>query len=191
MSRGRPFYFRMLRVRHLNAGPLVAIALFEGSVALGLLLALADLVSGWGIIAIPVAVALVVKLNDAIAGAFIRPLAYAQLRTPRLGEAAAVGRSPVPRASHPTTWIDDDDAVADPAARPSPGPSAPVAEGRAVPRGVAAVPEANRIGARPTPGEPAGAEAEPPASYEVTAPVDIRTDGADGRTRGNQGRFAT
>lgn len=93
----RPVYFRLLRIRHLNTRPWVTFVLFEGSIAVGVLLALADIVSQWGVIAVPVAVAAMVKLNDVVAAAQSEPLAAAQLRTPRLQPAAAVGRSPVPR----------------------------------------------------------------------------------------------
>ena len=43
--------------------------------ALGILLALAELVSWWGVLVLPVTVAVMVKLNDVVAGALTRPVA--------------------------------------------------------------------------------------------------------------------
>lgn len=150
----RPFYFRMLRLRHLRPRPSVTFLLFEGSVGLSVLLAFADIVSWWGAFAIPAAVAVMVKLNDIVAGALIRPLAAAQLRTPRLLDGFAMGRSVVPRPSRLTTDIGTDDAVADPDARP---PA----------RGVAPVPSLDHVrGRRPMPG---AREPEPPVPVLETA----------------------
>jgi len=66
--RRRPLYARMLRLRHLKLRPALAFLFLEGSIATGVLLALADIVNGWGIVAVPVAVAAMVKLNDVLAG---------------------------------------------------------------------------------------------------------------------------
>ena len=198
MSRRRPpLYFRLLRVRHLRFGPLTLFLLFEGSIALALLLYLAEIVDEWGLIAIPVVVAIMVKLNDAVAGALIRPLALAQLRTPRPSEQPALGRSPVPRPSYLTRDIDLDDAVPSADARPSPQP-----EASGVARGIAQVPEENLLGGRrrPAPGIPESdsirehsGELESIEHAELGSdPTDEsgpRPDGADRRSRGNQGRF--
>jgi hypothetical protein len=136
----RPLYFRLLRVRHLKARPWAVFLLFEGSIGLGVLLALAEIVSWWGVLAVPVAIAAMVKVNDVLAGALREPLADAQLRTPRLVARRASGLAGVPSTSRPTAPIDDDDAVADPAAmpdRPEParGPAEPTLyRGAAAPR---------------------------------------------------------
>jgi hypothetical protein len=45
----------------------------EGSVALGLFIALADLASAWVVLALPVAAALAVKYNDVVAGLLAAP----------------------------------------------------------------------------------------------------------------------
>jgi hypothetical protein len=204
--RKRPLYFRLLRVRHLTVRPTTLFLLFEGSITLALLLYLADVVDEWGILAIPVVVAIMVKLNDSVAGALIRPLALAQLRTPRPSEEPAVGRSPVARPSYPTSWIDLDDAQPSDAARPSPGDD-PVSSlaGPGVARGVAPVPDANLVETRrrPAPGVPADERApdwEPgEAEYlEVGEPDEgldlgdepVRPDGGDRFNRGNTGRFS-
>jgi hypothetical protein len=60
----RPIYVRLLRLRRLRPRPMLCFALFEGSVALGLLLALSELV-WWGFgAALPFVVAATVKLLD-------------------------------------------------------------------------------------------------------------------------------
>jgi hypothetical protein len=169
----RPLYFRLLRVRHLKARPWVVFLLFEGSVALGALLALAEIVNWWGVLAVPVAVGAMVKVNDAVVGAMLLPLADAQLRTPRIIPRRASGFAGVPRPSRLTTLIDDDDAVPDPAARPD------VAQPRY--RGTASV-------RRPQPGSP---DPEPPipdhAPVETVSGPVSRPDGVGRR---NQRRFS-
>jgi hypothetical protein len=189
----RPLYFRLLRVRHLRVRGWVSFLLFEGSFALGALLMLAEMADYWAIVAVPVAVAAMVKVNDVVARALLEPLGDAQLRTPGVFPRRARGFSPMPRPSRTTTWFPPDDAVADPAARPD----APV-------RGVA--PAASVAAARrrrPRPGirepeppmyDPAPVETivtNPPATgvdEEPTTPD--RSDGPGHRSRGNQGRFA-
>jgi hypothetical protein len=64
----RPLYARALRLKHITPGGLLCFVFLEGAVALGVLLALAELVSWWGVIVLPLTVALMVKLNDVIAG---------------------------------------------------------------------------------------------------------------------------
>jgi hypothetical protein len=81
----RPFYARMLRLRYLAPSGFLCFVFLEGAVALGFLLALAELVSWWGVLVLPIAVALMVKLNDAVTGALIRPAP----------EAAPLGTIPV------------------------------------------------------------------------------------------------
>lgn len=68
----RPLYVRMLRLKHIAPSGLLCFVFLEGSIALGLLLALAELVSWWGVLVLPVMVALMVKLNDVIAGSLTR-----------------------------------------------------------------------------------------------------------------------
>ncbi|GAA4962125.1 hypothetical protein GCM10025331_61970 [Actinoplanes utahensis] len=72
----RPLYSRALRLRHLAPSGLLCFVFLEGAVVLGLLLALAELVSWWGVLVLPVTVALMVKFNDLVAGALTpRPVA--------------------------------------------------------------------------------------------------------------------
>jgi hypothetical protein len=173
----RPLYFRLLRIRHLKARPWVVFLLFEGSFGLAILLALAEMVNLWGLLAIPLAVAAMVKVNDVITGAMLEPLAAAQLRTPRMVPLRVSAQSPVPRTGRFTMFIEDDDAVADPAARPD-----GVARGIARPR----PPDGDR---RPRPGVQIP---EPPMPDH--APVETLTPPpgteSTNRRRGNQGRFA-
>lgn len=64
----RPLYARILRLKHITPSGLLCFVFLEGALALGVLLALAELVSWWGVIVLPLTVALMVKLNDVIAG---------------------------------------------------------------------------------------------------------------------------
>jgi hypothetical protein len=81
----RPLYARMLRLRYLAPSGFLCFVFLEGAVALGILLALAELVSWWGVLVLPAAVAAMVKLNDAVTGALIRPVPA--------GAGAAAGRA--------------------------------------------------------------------------------------------------
>ena len=173
----RPIYHRLLRLRQLRPGPLPTFVLFEGSVMVAILLALADIVDAWGILAIPVAVAVMVKLNDVIMVVLRRPVAAAQLDRPRLAAGPAIGVSARPSTARLTAWISGDDAVADPAAQPDPhrgdARPAPPPERDGVARGIASVPHSGR---------------------EETGPIPrVRPDGGEHRRRdrGNQGRFAS
>jgi hypothetical protein len=65
----RPLYARVLRLRHIHPSSVWCFVFFEGMIALGVLLALAELVSWWGVLVLPVVVAAMVKINDLLAGA--------------------------------------------------------------------------------------------------------------------------
>ncbi|HWH01346.1 MAG TPA: hypothetical protein VNV66_19000 [Pilimelia sp.] len=62
-------YARALRLRHLAPGGLLCFLYFEGTLVLGALLLLAELVPWWGILVLPATVAVMVKANDLLAGA--------------------------------------------------------------------------------------------------------------------------
>jgi hypothetical protein len=64
----RPLYARVLRLRHIAPGGLACFALFEGSTGTATILALAGLISWFAIAVVPVVVAIMVKLNDVVAG---------------------------------------------------------------------------------------------------------------------------
>lgn len=71
--RDQPLYARMLCLRHVTPSGFLCFVFLEGSVALGFLLALAELVSWWGVFVLPITVAVMVKLNDVVAGVLTRP----------------------------------------------------------------------------------------------------------------------
>ena len=105
---------------------MTAFVLFEGSIVAGALLALADVVTAWGVIAIPVAVAIMVKIHDRVARALVQPLAVVQMSANRpLRDRPKIGRSAVPGSARLTTEIAGDDAVDSPDARPGPLPYQP------------------------------------------------------------------
>ena len=64
----KPLYPRLLRLRHIHPNAWQRAALGEGALGVGVLLAMADLASAWTIVALPVAVAGVVKAHDALQG---------------------------------------------------------------------------------------------------------------------------
>lgn len=64
----RPLYARLLRLRHLELTGWHRALLGDGSVALAVLLVLADLATAWTVLVLPVAVAVVVKAHDLLAG---------------------------------------------------------------------------------------------------------------------------
>lgn len=72
-GRRRPLYARLLRLHRLRPGPVLCFIFLEGAIALGVLLALANLASWWAVLALPAAVAVMVKLNDVVAAAASRP----------------------------------------------------------------------------------------------------------------------
>ena len=64
----RPFYVRLLRLRHLRLRAWQRAVLGEGALVLAVLLVLADLASAWALLVLPVVVAAVVKAHDVVAG---------------------------------------------------------------------------------------------------------------------------
>jgi hypothetical protein len=84
----RPLYARVLRLRFLTPSGFLCFVFLEGAVALGILLALAELVSWWGVLALPATVAIMVKLNDVIAGSLTPPAPVGAAPSSGLGAAA-------------------------------------------------------------------------------------------------------
>jgi hypothetical protein len=183
----RPLYARVLRLRHLRLRPLVAFLLFEGSVAFAILLVLADLIDAWGVVAIPAAVAVMVKINDVVAGALSQPPDGLHVHLPRHRGRTVVGRSRVPYASGRAPAggaageggaVRSEDSPGDDSGTQTrghrgAGRDAPVAReprtwaiARVVARGRASV-----------------------RSARSAASEAVRPDGADRRNRGNTGRF--
>jgi hypothetical protein len=68
-------YARMLGLRYVTPSGFLCFVFLEGAVALGFLLALAELVNWWGVLVLPLTVAAMVKLNDVVAGVLTQPVA--------------------------------------------------------------------------------------------------------------------
>jgi hypothetical protein len=83
--RQQPLYARMLGLQYLAPSGFLCFVFLEGAVALGILLALAELVSWWGVLVLPATVAVMVKLNDVVAGMLARPAVPARASTVRTG----------------------------------------------------------------------------------------------------------
>jgi hypothetical protein len=64
----QPLYPRLLRLRHIHPNAWQRAALGEGALGVGVLLSMADLATAWSIVALPVAVAVIVKGHDALQG---------------------------------------------------------------------------------------------------------------------------
>jgi hypothetical protein len=95
VPRDQPMYARLLRLQYLSPSGFLCFVYLEGAVALGFLLALAELVSWWGVLVLPATVAVMVKLNDVVAGTLTRPAAARPPATPKpLRPAAPVAKAP-------------------------------------------------------------------------------------------------
>ncbi|MGB2571792.1 hypothetical protein ACPFP2_25560 [Micromonospora citrea] len=100
-ERYRPLYARALGLRFVNPGGVLCFVFFEGAVALAVLLALAELVSWWAVPLLPLAVAVMVKLNDLVAERVVRSAALVPEQERdrfRRQVEPVVGRARVPRA---------------------------------------------------------------------------------------------
>ncbi|MFG2050958.1 hypothetical protein ACGFIW_26435 [Micromonospora sp. NPDC048935] len=74
-ERYRPLYARLLGLRFVNPGGVLCFLFFEGTIALAVLLALAELVTWWAVLVLPAVVAAMVKLNDMVAAIVVRSAA--------------------------------------------------------------------------------------------------------------------
>jgi len=92
----RPLYARLLRLRYLHPGPVACFLLLEGTIALGALLALAELVDWPVVILLPVGVAVMVKINDLLAGATLPRFGRGRTAHVARGTAIVVDSPPVP-----------------------------------------------------------------------------------------------
>lgn len=104
----RPLYDSVLRLRHLRLARWQRLLLAEGSVVVAVLVVLAELASPWLLLALPVAVAVLVKLHDVLAGLLAdRPAGAPALATvaapaPTVGDPAdAPGAAPAPTVGDP------------------------------------------------------------------------------------------
>ena len=71
-TRRVPLYPRLLRLRHVAPNAWQRAVLGEGALGGAVLLVLADLATAWTLVALPLAVAAVVKAHDALAGFLAR-----------------------------------------------------------------------------------------------------------------------
>ena len=92
----RPLYARLLRLRYLHPGAVACFLLFEGTIALGALLALAELVDWPVVFLLPVGVAVMVKINDLLAGATLPRFGRGRTAHVARGTAIVVDSPPVP-----------------------------------------------------------------------------------------------
>ncbi|WP_347404675.1 hypothetical protein [Solwaraspora sp. WMMD1047] len=153
-DRLRPLYARVLGLSHLDPGGLLCFAFFEGTLILAFLLALAELISWWGLLILPASVAVMVKVNDLVAAAVARSAA----RVPELEQERfrrelqpVVGRATVPGAlAYPMT--------------------VPVPTGRQADRAGVARFDADRAAAGAEPGSAAVARVRPELATPRTRP---------------------
>jgi hypothetical protein len=66
--KSRPLYPRLLHLQHVHPNAWQRAVLGEGALAVAVLLVLADLATAWTLLVLPVAVAVVVKAHDLVAG---------------------------------------------------------------------------------------------------------------------------
>jgi hypothetical protein len=176
MSGKPPLYARVLRLHYIRPGGLLCFAFFEGAVAVGILLALAELAPWWAALVLPVAVALMVKINDIVAGLNARARLVPAHTRSGTARRAAVPRAAVPRAAVPRAAV--------PRARPADTPP-PTSKVRA--RGRATAPGALSAAELPDPGNGTGpSEPRPTPTGHIYRHVPDDADDA-GRTTETDG----
>jgi hypothetical protein len=119
----RPFYVRALRLTYVRPGGLWCFLFFEGTIALAVLLSLAELVNWWSVVVLPLSVAGLVKINDIVAGAFARSDVTRRIPLRRRPVARGVAPAPVVpaargRGSDATAELDAPTEVIESAALP-------------------------------------------------------------------------
>jgi hypothetical protein len=73
-AKRRPLYHRVLRLRHIAPTAWQRAAFADAPFALAVVLVLADVASAWTLVVLPLAVAVVVKAHDLLAGALAGPV---------------------------------------------------------------------------------------------------------------------
>lgn len=68
-----PLFSRLLRLRHLRLRRWQTAIFVDATIVVAVLLVLAELATAWTLLVLPLAVALVVKLNDVVAGYLAGP----------------------------------------------------------------------------------------------------------------------
>ncbi len=81
--RKKPLYSRLLRLQHISPNVWQRALLGEGALAAGVVLVLADLATAWTILVLPLAVAVVVKAHDLLAGFLQRPVRVKPAKAPK------------------------------------------------------------------------------------------------------------
>ena len=71
--RPRPLYARVLGLQYVHPSSALCFLFLEGVIAFAVLLALAELIEWWAVPVLPLVVAVMVKVNDAVAGALAGP----------------------------------------------------------------------------------------------------------------------
>ena len=71
-AKRRPLYPRLLRLRYIQPNAWQRAAFGEGALGAAVLLVLADRATAWTLLALPLAVAVVVKAHDQLAGVLAR-----------------------------------------------------------------------------------------------------------------------
>ncbi|MEU5905226.1 hypothetical protein [Micromonospora sp. NPDC047527] len=107
-ERYRPLYARLLGLRFVNPGGVLCFLFFEGTIALAVLLALAELVTWWAVLVLPLVVAAMVKLNDMVAATVVRSAALVPEQERdrfRRQMEPVVGRARVEWISHSVTGV--------------------------------------------------------------------------------------
>ncbi|MET8123152.1 hypothetical protein [Micromonospora sp. NPDC005189] len=107
-ERYRPLYARLLGLRFVNPGGVLCFLFFEGTIALAVLLALAELVTWWAVLVLPAVVAAMVKLNDMVAAIVVRSAALVPEQERdrfRRQMEPVVGRARVEWISHSVTGV--------------------------------------------------------------------------------------
>ncbi|MCO1597363.1 hypothetical protein M8C17_19615 [Micromonospora sp. RHAY321] len=107
-ERYRPLYARLLGLRFVNPGGVLCFLFFEGTIALAVLLALAELVTWWAVLVLPAVVAAMVKLNDMVAAMVVRSAALVPEQERdrfRRQMEPVVGRARVEWISHSVTGV--------------------------------------------------------------------------------------
>jgi hypothetical protein len=182
-ARQQPLYARMLGLQYLAPSGFLCFVFLEGAVALGVLLALAELVSWWGVIVLPATVAVMVKLNDVIAGAVSRPAAAAdRAATPPRSTTSATGASAEGGARPPAA-----DGLSrrpgtgtPPDVAPTRSPRGPVAAAGPALRSAVVRPPGGEPG--PLPGEDVGGVFREDVALRHARTVDLRPRASHGTT---------
>jgi hypothetical protein len=132
-----PLYARLLRLQRLRIGGLASFLLVECTIALAILLALAEIVSWWAVLVLPTAVAVVVKFNDLVwhsprgAGRSEhreQRSSGMRQRSARRGQQSSRGRQRSQRPRQRSAWAQEPPWEAGPARRRRGDMSSPVAE---------------------------------------------------------------